>query len=237
MQHFFQSDQIKKRDDCDNAKVLSPSCILRMACSQVGIYGLRMHCFVFTFSWQVWLLGWRITSGTFVAPAVASTQLLLNIKVPNIYVQIFISSIKDAMFLSWNEVSAYAFPPFQFFKRSVESFFFSDHSYFFSLAKTSMVHRSSAIVLRKCTPSSTATKPVVSIQRKCTASSSGKSASSRMVTLREGLCQKDVPQGASTHSSKAVRQFSETVYDAKWSIVSDWCSRREIDPINVTVHQ
>jgi hypothetical protein len=42
---------------------------------------------------------------------------------------------------------------------------------------------------------------------------------------------------ASNHISKAVRQSTEIVYDAKWSIFVNWCVGREIDPIKVSVQQ
>ena len=42
---------------------------------------------------------------------------------------------------------------------------------------------------------------------------------------------------ANNHISKAVRQSTEIVYDAKWSIFVNWCVGREIDPIKISVQQ
>jgi hypothetical protein len=58
-----------------------------------------------------------------------------------------------------------------------------------------------------------------------------------MVTLRKGIRQKGFSVRATNHISNAVRQSTEIVYDAKWSIFVDWCVGREIDPIKVSVQQ
>lgn len=96
---------------------------------------------------------------------------------------------------------------------------FSDHIYCSSLVKTSMVHRSSATLAQThsffhCDQirwPSLKEKFCILLWKTC-------NASSRMVTLREGLHQKRFSEGVSIHNSKAIRQFSGTVYDDKWSI-------------------
>ena len=112
-----------------------------------------------------------------------------------------------------------------------------DHSYCTGLAKTSLVHRSAASLVCKTTSSSSQSESTVSAERKNTASKSREPASARMVTLRKGLRQKGFSVRATNHISKAVRQSTEIVYDAKWSIFVYWCVGREIDPIKVSVQQ
>jgi hypothetical protein len=54
---------------------------------------------------------------------------------------------------------------------------------------------------------------------------------------REGLRQKGFSEGATSHISKSVRQSTGIVYEAKWAILCNWCSGRDIDPVRVTVQQ
>jgi hypothetical protein len=112
-----------------------------------------------------------------------------------------------------------------------------DHSYCTGLAKTSLVHRSAASLVCKTTSSSSQSESTVSAERKNNASNSREPASARMVTLRKGIRQKGFSVRATNHISKAVRQSTEIVYDAKWSIFVKWCVGREIDPIKVSVQQ
>lgn len=112
-----------------------------------------------------------------------------------------------------------------------------DHSYCTSLAQTSLVLRSSASVVCQSPSTSSQNRPTVAVQRKSLASSSGESSSARLATLREGLRQKGFSSGASRHISKAVRQSTEKVYDAKWGIFCHWCAERKIDPIKISVQQ
>ena len=112
-----------------------------------------------------------------------------------------------------------------------------DHTYCTSLAKTSMVSRTSASVLCQASKTSFQTRSSVSVQRKSGTSKARVSSSSRLATLREGLRQKGFSEGATSHISKSVRQSTGIVYEAKWAIFYDWCSGRDIDPVRVTVQQ
>ena len=112
-----------------------------------------------------------------------------------------------------------------------------DHTYCTSLAKTSMVSRTSASVLCQASKTSFQTRSSVSVQGKSGTSKARVSSSSRLATLREGLRQKGFSEGATSHISKSVRQSTGIVYEAKWAIFCDWCSGRDIDPVRVTVQQ
>ena len=112
-----------------------------------------------------------------------------------------------------------------------------DHSYCTSLAKTSMVSRTSASVLCQASETPFQTRSSVSVQGKSGTSKARVSSSSRLATRREGLRQKGFSEGATSHISKSVRQSTGIVYEAKWAIFCNWCSGRDIDPVRVTVQQ
>jgi hypothetical protein len=107
-----------------------------------------------------------------------------------------------------------------------------DHTYCTSLAKTSMVSRTSASVLCQASKTSFQTRSSVSVQGKSGTSKARVSSSSRLATLREGL-----PQNGFSVVSKSVRESTGIVYEAKWAIFCDWCSGRNSDPVRVTVQQ
>ena len=115
--------------------------------------------------------------------------------------------------------------------------YLQDHSYCSGLAKTSLVHRSSASVL--CTPSSAASdsRSSLSVQRQGSASESGKSSSARLAALGNNLRKRGFSEGATKHLTKSVRDSAYVVYDAKWTIFTNWCSERETDPFQITVQQ
>ena len=112
-----------------------------------------------------------------------------------------------------------------------------DHSYCTGLAKTSLVLGSTASVL--CTSSSTSfeCRPSLSIQRQSGASEPRKSSSARLASLRDNLRKRGFSEGATKHLTKSVRDSTNVVYDAKWTIFSNWCCGRQINPFQVTVQQ
>ena len=105
-----------------------------------------------------------------------------------------------------------------------------DHSYCSSLAKTSLVCKSTASVLCQATSASLKTKSSISVQRGC-------SPSTCLVSVRDNLRQKGFSETATKHISRSVRESTSIVYDAKRTIFSDWCVGREIDPFKISVQQ
>ena len=99
--------------------------------------------------------------------------------------------------------------------------------------KTSLVCKSTASVLCQATSASLKTKSSISVQRRCSSSFSRKSPSTRLVSVRDNLRQKGFPETA----TRSVRESTSIVYDAKWTIFSDWCVGREIDPFKISVQQ
>ena len=110
-----------------------------------------------------------------------------------------------------------------------------DHSYCSSLAKTSLVCKSTASVLCQATSASLKTKSSISVQRGCSSSFSRKTPSTCLVSVRNNLRHKGFSETATKHRS--VQESTSIVYDAKWTIFSDWCVGREIDPFKISVQQ
>ena len=81
------------------------------------------------------------------------------------------------------------------------------------------------------------TKSSISVQRGCSSSFSRKTPSTRLVSVRDNLRQKGFSETATKHISRSVRESTNIVYDAKWTIFSDWCVGREIDPFKISVQQ
>ena len=112
-----------------------------------------------------------------------------------------------------------------------------DHTYCSGLAKTSLVSRSSSALLRSTSSLTSETRPSLAIQRKSSSSTSRESSSSRLVAVRNNLTQRGFSEKAAKHISRSVRESTNIVYDAKWTIFSNWCSGRKVNPFQVTVQQ
>jgi hypothetical protein len=105
------------------------------------------------------------------------------------------------------------------------------------LAKTSLVCKSTASVLGQAISASLKMKSSISVQRGCSSSFSRKTQSTCLVSVRDNLRQKGFSETATKHISRSVRESTSIVYDAKWTIFSDWCVGREIDPFKISVQQ
>ena len=112
-----------------------------------------------------------------------------------------------------------------------------DHSYCSGLAKSSLVSRSAASVLRASTRSSSDSQSSLSVQRQGCSSISRDVSSSRLASVRSNLRQEGFSESAASHISKSVRDSTNCVYDAKWKVFSAWCDGRKINPFQITVQQ
>jgi hypothetical protein len=74
-----------------------------------------------------------------------------------------------------------------------------------------------------CCTETSQSESTLSAERKNNASKSREPTSARLVTLRKVNRQKGFSVRATNHISKAVRQSTDIVYDAKWSIFVNWC--------------
>ena len=148
----------------------------------------------------------------------------------------------DAMSTSWKGMFSYAFPPFRFLSQVLQKV--ARESCKINLFAPAWPQQAwftdLLCLLCMTTSSSSQSESTVSAERKNNASNFREPVSARMVTLRKGIRQKGFSVGAHTatnHISKAVRQSTEIVYDAKWSIFINWCVGREIDLIKVSAEQ
>lgn len=58
-----------------------------------------------------------------------------------------------------------------------------------------------------------------------------------MASLRDSFKKIGFSEGAARHLSRAVRDSTNIVYDAKWIIFCNWCSEKEVDPYQISVQQ
>ncbi|VDI48589.1 Hypothetical predicted protein [Mytilus galloprovincialis] len=146
----------------------------------------------------------------------------------------------DAMSLSWKGMFGYAFPPFRFLSPVLQKIA-GENCKIIVIApawpKQSWFSRPSAPFMCLSSSSTSETRPSVSNQGQGSLSKSRKTSSTRLASLRVSLRKRGFSEGATKHLTKSVRDSTSIVYDAKWSIFSDWCSEREIDPFQVTVQQ
>jgi hypothetical protein len=112
-----------------------------------------------------------------------------------------------------------------------------DHMYCYSLAKTSLVCKSTASVLCQAISASLKTTYSISVQRGCSSSFSRKTPSTCLVSVRDNLRQKCFSETATKHISTSMRESTSIVYDAKWTIFSDWCVGRGIVLFKISVQQ
>lgn len=112
-----------------------------------------------------------------------------------------------------------------------------DHSYCSSLAKTSLVPRSTVSVLCQSSCPSSETQSAVSVQGQSRSSVPRLPSSSRLASVRNNLRQEGFSESAALHISRAVRESTSCVYDAKWSVFAAWCSEKEINTLQITAHQ
>ena len=59
----------------------------------------------------------------------------------------------------------------------------------------------------------------------------------RLAVIRQALRKKRFSSEASSLIATARRQSTTTVYDAKWKVFADWCSRRKVDPTDPSVRR
>ena len=77
-------------------------------------------------------------------------------------------------------------------------------------------------------------KSACSAKRQNSASKSRSSTTSRLGIVKQSLRDKQFSSEVAEHVSKARRDSTVKVYDAKWQIFRDWANERKIDPIQAT---
>ena len=77
-------------------------------------------------------------------------------------------------------------------------------------------------------------KPSRSAKRQDSASKPRPSSASRLGIVKQSLQDRQFSSDVAEHVSKARRESTVKVYDAKWQIFSRWADQRKIDPIQAT---
>ena len=102
------------------------------------------------------------------------------------------------------------------------------------MARQTMVSRTPRSVGVTTGISASNAKSACSAKRQNSASKSRSSTTSRLGIVKQSLRDKQFSSEVAEHVSKARRDSTVKVYDAKWQIFSDWANERKIDPIQAT---
>ena len=103
-----------------------------------------------------------------------------------------------------------------------------------SMARQTMVSRTPRSVGVTTGISASNSKPASSAKRQNSASKPGPSTTSRLGIVKQSLRDRQFSSDVAEHVSKARRDSTVKVYDAKWQIFRDWADQRKIDPIQAT---
>ena len=102
------------------------------------------------------------------------------------------------------------------------------------LATTTVVLRTSSISV---SPDSSVTnsKTTDSIQRKICPSKPPNSRPSRLGVIKQSIRDKKFSQNVADFVSRSRRASTQKVYDAKWTIFSNWCHTKKVNPISTPI--
>ena len=102
------------------------------------------------------------------------------------------------------------------------------------MARQTMVSRAPRSVGVTTGISASNAKSACSAKRQNSASKSRSSTTSHLGIVKQSLRDKQFSSEVAEHVSKARRDSTVKVYDAKWQIFRDWANERKIDPIQAT---
>ena len=103
-----------------------------------------------------------------------------------------------------------------------------------SMARQTMVSRAPRSVGVTTGISASNSKPASSAKRQDSASKLGPSTASCLGIVKQSLGDRQFSSNVAEHVSKARRESTVKVYDAKWQIFRDWANQRKIHPIQAT---
>ena len=118
----------------------------------------------------------------------------------------------DALSMDWNHLHAYAFSPFILIPAVLEK-----------------------IRQHQCDSSATNSKTTDSIQRKICTSKPPNSQPSRLGVIKQSIRDKNFLQNVADFVSRSRRASTQKVYDAKWTIFSNWCHTKKVNPISAPI--
>ena len=102
------------------------------------------------------------------------------------------------------------------------------------LAQQNVVSRTTQSVDIITNNSPDKTKPTRTAPRKVFASKSRSSATSRMGIIQQSIRDKKNSKEVADHVSRARRESTRKVYDAKWRVFVDWTNQKQINPIKAS---
>ena len=144
----------------------------------------------------------------------------------------------DALSMDWNHLHAYAFPPFILIPAVLEKI--QQHQCRIVLIAPFWPQQqwfSELLLLLVSAPDSSATnsKTTDSIQRKICTSKPPNSRPSRLGVIKQSIRDKKFSQNVADFVSRSRRASTQKVYDAKWTIFSNWCHTKKVNPISAPI--
>ena len=103
------------------------------------------------------------------------------------------------------------------------------------LATATVVLRTSSSICVSSDSSATNSKSTDSIQRKICTSKPPNSRPSRLGVIKQSIRDKKFSQKVADFVSRSRRASTQKVYDAKWTIFSNWCHTKKVNPISAPI--
>ena len=103
------------------------------------------------------------------------------------------------------------------------------------LATATVVLRTSSSISVSSDSSATNSKTTDSIQRKICTSKPPNSRPSRLGVIKQSIRDKKFSQNVADFVSRSRRASTQKVYDAKWTIFSNWCHTKKVNPISAPI--
>ena len=103
------------------------------------------------------------------------------------------------------------------------------------LAIATVVLRTSSSISVSSDSSATNSKTTDSIQRKICTSKPPNSRPSRLGVIKQSIRDKKFSQNVADFVSRSRRASTQKVYDAKWTIFSNWCHTKKVNPISAPI--
>ena len=141
----------------------------------------------------------------------------------------------DALSMDWNHLHAYAFHPFILISGKNPTTSMQNSSHSSVLATTTVVLRTSSSISVSSDSSATNSKTLDTIKRKICSSKPPTSRPLGLGVIKQSIRDNKFAQDVADFVSRSRRTSTQKVYDAKWSIFSNWCLTKKVNPISAPV--
>ena len=139
----------------------------------------------------------------------------------------------DDLSMDWNHLHAYAFPPFILIPAVLEKIW--QHQCRIVLIAPFWPQQQWFSELLLLLVSATNSNTLDSIQRKICSSKPPISRPSRLGVIKQSIRDKKFSQNVADFVSRSRRTSTQKVYDAKWTIFSNWCHTKKVNPISAPI--